>query len=199
MKRLLVLMVVVGIMCSCGRNIHDGHEYVDLGLSVKWATCNVGASSPEDSGHHFVWGEIGASEYGSYSKKYIDDLNLNNIAGDKAHDAAAANWGGLWRMPSFKELSELTDDCKWEWTAQNGRKGYKVIGPNGNSIFLPAAGMSDGATVGGENEFGFYLGAGKSGFLNSNSIDLISVSEEGFAHSMYKFTYGASVRPVFSE
>ena len=199
MKRLLVLMTVVGIMCSCGGNVHEGHEYVDLGLSVKWATCNVGASSPEDIGFHFVWGEIGASENGSYSTVYIEDSNLTSIVGDKAYDAAAANWGGLWRMPTSKELSELTDDCEWEWAAQNGRTGYKVTGPNGNSIFLPAAGMSDGATVAGENECGFYLGANKSYFLRSCRVSLISVSENGFVASEYKLTYGASVRPVFSE
>ncbi len=114
MKKLLVI-AFVAMLSSCGNatgeksNTHDGHEYVDLGLSVKWATCNVGADSPDEPGYHFVWGEIGSSECGSYSTKHIYDLELTDIAGDKAHDAAAANWGGKWRMPTYKELLELCD------------------------------------------------------------------------------------------
>ena len=99
---------------------------MDLGLSVKWATCNVGAKSPEDIGLHFVWGEIGASEHGSYSTKHLYDSSLKDISGDKLHDAAAANWGGKWRTPTYKELSELEDECKWEWIVRNGRTGYTV-------------------------------------------------------------------------
>ena len=198
MRKLLMLVAALATMCSCSRNIHEGYEYVDLGLSVKWATCNVGASSPEDLGNHFVWGEIGASECGSYSKKHINDLELTDISGDKAHDAARASWGGSWRMPTYKELLELHEKCDWEWTVKNGRTGYKVTGPNGNSIFLPAAGMSIRSNVGVENDCGFYLGSGKSTFLTT-TIPLMLISPENVIVIHYEFEYGASIRPVFSE
>ena len=66
---------------------------------------------------------------------------MNDISGNSQYDAATANWGGSWRMPKSTELKELIDNCTWTWTTQNGVNGYKVIGTNGNSIFLPAAGL----------------------------------------------------------
>ena len=132
--------------------IINGHEYVDLGLpsGLKWATCNVGANKPEDYGDYFAWGETSTkAEYNSdncptyglskselQSQGYIDsDGNITS-----QYDTARAKWGGKWRMPTEAELQELKKNCRWEWTTQNGVKGYKVTGPNGNSIFLPAAG-----------------------------------------------------------
>ena len=88
-----------------------GHDWVDLGLSVKWATTNVGASKPEGYGTYYSYEE-----------------------------AQEMLWTSPWRTPSRAELEELRDKCTWKWTTQNGVKGYKVTGPNGNSIFLPAAG-----------------------------------------------------------
>lgn len=96
----------------------SGHDYVDLGLSVKWATCKVGASSPSGYGSYFAWGET-------------SDL---------------ANWGGSWRLPTKAEIDELVNKCKKEWTVQDGNEGYIVIGNNGKSIFLPAAGWYGGSS-----------------------------------------------------
>ncbi|MBO5720902.1 MAG: hypothetical protein J6R61_05195, partial [Bacteroidales bacterium] len=112
---------------------HNGHEYVDLGLSVKWATCNVGATSPEGFGNEFRWGETSlADAYHRYSS--------NPTTLPLSADAANANWGGKWRMPTEVEMQELIDECKWERTSQNGRSGYKATSKkNGNSIFLPKA------------------------------------------------------------
>lgn len=134
----------------------NGHEYVDLGLSVKWATCNVGASKPEEYGDYFAWGETspkssygwstykyGSSaksltKYNSYSSRGLVD-NMSQL--EKSDDAAHANWGGSWRMPTKAELEELRDKCDWTWTAIGDLCGYKVTSKkNGNSIFLPAAG-----------------------------------------------------------
>lgn len=144
-KVYLIMTLVCMMMVSCkpdsGNGKHRGHEYVDLGLSIKWATCNVGSNSPEEYGLYFAWGETSPkSEY------YIEDncitygKKMNDIAGDAEYDAARANWGGDWRMPTRAEFNELRSNCTWTWTAQNDVNGYNVEGPNGNSIFLPAAG-----------------------------------------------------------
>ena len=128
----------------------NGHAYVDLGLSVKWATCNVGASSPEDYGDYYAWGETSTeSSYDGYiganSKTYSNDTFNYDISGKTSLDAARANWGNPWRMPTKSEFEELLNSCTWTWTTLNGVKGYKVSSKkNGNSIFLPAAGDCSG-------------------------------------------------------
>ena len=136
---------------------HNGHEYVDLGLSVMWATCNIGASKPEEYGDYFAWGETEPKEtydWDTYKwcnglrntqTKYCTDSSLGGVDNktvlEVADDAARANWGGSWRMPTDAELTELRKKCTWTWTSQNGVNGYKVTSKsNGNSIFLPAAG-----------------------------------------------------------
>ena len=124
----------------------NGHEYVDLGLpsGLKWATCNVGAYSPEQYGDYYAWGEIETkSEYYEYNSKTRGKL-MSGISGSSTYDVARAKWGGSWRIPTKEEYKELINSCKWEWVTQNGKKGYKITGPNGNSIFLPAAGYRDG-------------------------------------------------------
>ena len=152
MKKLLMFAAFAAVLCSCGSggSKKANHEWVDLGLpsGLKWATCNIGASSPEEYGDYFAWGETSPKEeyrptnsasYGSSDSKW------DNIGGNPSYDAAAANWGGDWRLPTEKEFQELIDNCDWEWVTQNGYNGYKVTGPNGNSIFLPAAGWRAGA------------------------------------------------------
>lgn len=133
-------------------NMVNGHEYVDLGLSVKWATCNIGATTPEEYGDYFAWGETSpksayhwstytlckGSSYFTMTKYCISSYNKTTL--DLADDAAHANWGGSWRMPTKAEQDELCTKCTWTWTSQGGVNGYKVTGPNGNSIFLPASG-----------------------------------------------------------
>ena len=117
-----------------------GHEYVDLGLSVRWATCNIGADSPEDYGHYYAWGEI--SPKSSYtennSKTYKKDYG--DIGGNASYDAARANWGDTWRLPTVGEIYELVDNCTKKWTTMNGVRGCRFKSKvNGNSVFLPAA------------------------------------------------------------
>ena len=126
----------------------NGHAYVDLGLSVKWATCNVGASSPEDNGDYFAWGETSTkSSYGPRNSKTFGKSSYNyDIGGDASLDAARANWGGTWRLPTKAEVQELKDKCTWEWTTQ-GKKGCKVTGPSGRFIFLPSAGCRSGSLL----------------------------------------------------
>lgn len=134
----------------------NGHEWVDLGLSVKWATYNVGASKPEDYGDYYAWGETTTrSDYNWDTYKWCkgthdtmtkyctdsDDGTVDNRTTlTSSDDVATVKWGSKWRMPTREEMEELDEDCTWTWTTQNGVKGMKVTGPNGNSIFLPAAG-----------------------------------------------------------
>lgn len=138
------------------------HEYVDLGLSVMWATCNVGAESPEDVGELFAWGETEPKkEYTWYTYKYCNgshdtmtkycddsDCGYNGFVDGKTvlepeDDAAQVNWGGEWRMPTCEEIEELLDPDNCEWTSceYNGVGGCKVTsrkpGYEGNFIFLP--------------------------------------------------------------
>ena len=135
----------------------NGHAYVDLGLSVKWATMNVGATSPEEYGDYFAWGETEPkSEYNwdtykwcdggyDYLTKYCSSSDFgivdDKIELDMEDDAANVNWGDAWRTPTKAELDELIENCTWSWTTQNGIDGYTVTSnTNGKSIFLPAAG-----------------------------------------------------------
>lgn len=139
--------------------VEKPHEWVDLGLSVKWATCNVGANAPEEYGDYFAWSEISPKEnYIIQTYQYWTDYDgdgswdsgefaeLGDIAGNPQYDAATANWGGAWRMPTYSEQNELLNNCTWEWTTLNGVNGRRVTGPNGNSIFLPAAGSRLGTS-----------------------------------------------------
>lgn len=139
--------------------IINGHEAVDLGLNVKWATCNVGAIRPEECGDYFAWGETSPKDaYTEETYLYYDVANNQKfidtgteITGTE-YDAARKQWGDEWRMPDEEELYELLRDCLWQWITINGVNGYKVIGPNGNSIFLPAAGTFNSE----HNECGCY-------------------------------------------
>lgn len=117
----------------------NGHSWVDLGLSVKWATCNIGAWKPEGYGNYYAWGETSTkSEYTEDNYTYKESPNS---ALPLIRDAAFANWGGTWRMPTYYELCELATLCTWKWTNLNGVNGYEVKSKsNNNSIFLPAAG-----------------------------------------------------------
>ncbi len=190
------------------------HEYVDLGLpsGLKWATCNVGAESPEDYGDYFAWGEVEPKEYYYWSTyKYGTDYNQltkycnnssygkdgftdNKTVLDPEDDAAHVNWGGAWRMPTTEEQQELINNCTWTWTTQNGVNGYKVTGPNGNSIFLPAAGCMHEGILDVDGSDGIYM----SGSLYIDSPDLnYGVFFSGGVHlGRGGRNYGRSVRPV---
>ena len=124
------------------------HQYIDLGLSVNWATSNIGSRSvdPERPGGWFAWGETEAKY--DFSQSYYlapkQDLYYEGKLSflQPSDDAATVLWGEDWRLPTKEEFQELIDNCEWEWTKESGSYwGYKVTGPNGNSIFLPAGGM----------------------------------------------------------
>ena len=170
----------------------NGHTYVDLGLSVKWADRNVGASSPSDYGSYFAWGETRTKSEYTVSNNVTHKKNLGNISGNSQYDAARANWGGSWRLPTKAECEELVDKCKWVWTTQGGHNGCKVTGPNGNSIFLPAAGWRNRSSFSLDGEWSSYWtsepNADYAYYLNSDSGNL---------NMGHHFRYsGRSVRPV---
>lgn len=110
-------------------------NYVNLGLSsgVKWATCNLGAATPEELGDRYYWGETTTSMVNNTIYVNVGD----DISGNAKYDAARAQWGGNWRMPRYEDFVELAQEGTWYWTTSNGVSGYRVYGPNGNSIFLP--------------------------------------------------------------
>ncbi len=176
----------------------NGHEYVDLGLSVKWATCNVGADKPEDYGDYFAWGETSTkSSYTSDNSKTYGK-QMNDIKGNSQYDAARANWGGTWRLPTKAELEELKNKCTWRWTTQNGVKGYKVTGPNGKSIFLPAAGSLSGASLGGDGYFGYYWSSTPNHtcyYYHAYDLHFDDGSKLVYWNNGYRFD-GLTVRPI---
>ena len=118
---------------------------VDLGLSVKWANCNVGATSPEEYGDYFAWGEVTPKDYySSNNYKYYSNQNYVNIGSDISgteYDAATHNMGNNWRMPTKAEYEELINKCEWKFVTYRKVRGWRVTGPNGNSIIIPLAGL----------------------------------------------------------
>ena len=134
---------------------YNGHAYVDMGLSVMWATCNVGASSPEEYGDYYAWGETSTKSVYDEDNCATWKKDMYDISGT-SRDVARAKWGGKWRMPTPDEFYELLDECTWEWTTRNGVNGYKVTGPNGNFIFLPAAGFRKGTSLHSAGDEGNY-------------------------------------------
>ncbi len=120
-----------------------GYDWVDLDLSVKWATCNVGATTPEGYGDYFAWGETTKkSEYTLENYEYAE----TSVVLPVDRDAAATNMGGKWRMPTALEIVELWEKCTWTPTFKNAISGYEIKSKtNNNSIFLPAAGFYEGS------------------------------------------------------
>ena len=174
----------------------NGYDYVNLGLSVKWATCNVGASSPSGYGNYYAWGETSTkSTYTSENSKTYGNSSYNyDIGGKSSLDAARANWGGTWRLPTKAEFQELIDKCTWTWTTQGGHNGYRVTGPNGNSIFLPAAGYR-GESLYNVVSSGYYW---TSSPLESDSNYAFYLYFYSGYHNVYNFYryWGYTVRPV---
>ena len=169
---------------------------VDLGLSVKWATCNIGANSPEEYGDYFAWGETSTKETYTEDNCATYNVSMNDIAGNAQYDAATANWGGDWRLPTEEEMGELLNNCTWRWTTQNGVNGYNVKGPNGNSIFLPAAGYRNGSSLDVAGSCGYYWSSTPDEIYDYGAYGLYFYSDDHYM-SLHGSRYGGrSVRPV---
>ena len=173
----------------------NGHDYVDLGLSVQWATCNVGALSPSDYGEYYAWGETSTKNDYSSSTSKTWEKSLDNIAGYASYDAARAHWGSAWRLPTKAEFQELIDNCSWTWTSQDGHNGYKVTGKNGKSIFLPAASWRGGTELDNAGKGGLYWSATPDEKVTQCACSLCFYSGSRYVDWGNRY-YGLSVRPV---
>lgn len=174
----------------------NGYEFIDLGLpsGVKWATCNVGAESPNDYGNYYAWGEIKTkSNYSSGSVTY--GKKIGDISGRTRYDAAASSMGAPWRMPTKNDFDELKECCVWEWASMGGKKGFKVTGPNDEYIFLPAAGYKRGSSLGSANQYGYYWCSEPHGEYGDNAYDLYFNSNSVKLHWNNR-NYGLTIRPV---
>ena len=195
----------------------NGHEWVDLGLpsGTKWATTNVGATTPEGYGNYYAWGETTTKfTYSSSTYKWCrgsDDTMTkyctsssygivdNKTTLDLSDDAAYVNWGSSWRMPTKAEQDELrnTNYTTWTWTTQNGVKCYKVTSKsNGNSIFLPAAGYRFDSSLYDAGSNGRYWSSSLDTYYSDVAYYLLFYSSYvGSYYSNYR-KFGQSVRPV---
>ena len=175
----------------------DRAQAVDLGLSVKWASFNLGATKPEEYGLYYAWGEIESKDehsFGTYSMTKYSFTDGKKVL-DPEDDVAYYRSGGIWRMPTDAEWTELRSKCTWSWTTMNGIYGRRVTGPNGSSIFLPAAGYCDAM---GLQDIGV-RGAYWSSSLYTNSPDAawsVSFSSSKVSRNCIYRNYGLSIRPV---
>ncbi|MBP5259228.1 MAG: hypothetical protein J6Z12_01145 [Paludibacteraceae bacterium] len=196
-----------------GENFVGGHEYVDLGLpsGTLWATCNVGASSPEKPGSYFAWGETSQKNFygwnnlaycisyddntgqGSFSK-YNDTDGLSEL--QASDDAATFAWGSSWRTPTGNQYRELVNECSWVWAKQNEVNGLLATGPNGKTIFFPAAGFFYEGYVDGMGEFGDYWSCSTFQDTNANSFAFGFEDELDFGVGADARMDGLSVRAV---
>lgn len=149
-------------------NVENGHEWVDLGLSVKWATCNIGASSPEECGGYYAWGEISTKDrYTKDNYCFHDNPSVLPMFNDVAH----VKWGGKWRMPTLAEQKELMEKCHWTLTSE----GYRVVGPNKCSIIFPLAGYRFNSFLNNVSTLCFYWSASMRSSDNAYVLNLQSV------------------------
>lgn len=189
----------------------NGHGFVDLGLpsGTKWSTCNIGAKSPEEKGKYFAWGETKTTN--GYQHKCVAwgktiETMVNEGIIDSSetlcatHDAATVNWGNPWRTPTSREQAELLHNCVFDWISDKDNIGFIAVGPNGKSIFLPAAGRFE------DDKLQWYTIYHKQGFYMSSSV-LDSQGRIFFPHldlyqgysgggNVMECYYGFSVRPI---
>lgn len=194
-----------------------GHDYVDLGLpsGTKWATCNVGASKPTEYGDYFAWGETKPKvDYswetykwcnGSYKSftKYCTDSYYGTVDNKKVldaeDDAATANWGSAWRMPTREEQDELREGCDWEWVEDfngsgvNGQLGTSKA--NGATIFLPAAGYRRGTGLSIAGSRGYYWSSSLREGIPSGA-DYLYFDDDYIDRNFNNRVSGQSIRAV---
>lgn len=216
MRKVYVLMLILSAMCifnACSSNYETSGEAIDLGLpsGIKWASCNIGATVPEEFGDYYGWGEIEEKDdYSGIDYKWgnlVKDAPLTKYCTDSNHgtvdnkttlelkdDVAHIKWGGKWRMPTETEIDELRYNCNWEWINVNGVEGYKVTGLNGNSIFLPAAGGCFGEKNSHRGSVGLYWSASLCDY-NESASSLRFYNGYQLSESVPR-NIGLSVRPV---
>lgn len=220
-KLLLVVFLIVFVYTLKAQNNSNDNvvepDAIDLGLSVKWASFNLGASKPEEYGNYYAWGEVQTKQdydwesykYGNNNvelTKYVtqgqygkDGLTDHLKVLNPEDDAASYLLGGLWRIPTNTELAELRDKCTWSWTSENGVDGYRVKGPNNKSIFLPAAGMYINSNNNTLNKGGRYW---SSEVFSQNDMANTLYFDSNASHTGWDAKsrpYGLSIRPVYTD
>lgn len=182
-----------------------GHDYVDLCLpsGTMWATCNIGATAPEEYGDNYAWGETSIKsnyDLGTYQFFSSNYHNIgSDIAGARLYDAAYANWGYGWSIPTKEQFDELLANCTWKWRNINGVQGYEVKGVNDNSIFMPCSGYQYGYSSLNEGTHGFYWSS------NSGSSEIGDAAYGLYFYNDCQMTTnffrcrGMKIRPVRKE
>lgn len=211
------LLMVFAVSCN-KPDEPDNHEYVDLDLpsGTLWATCNVGSNTPEGYGNYFAWGEITSkttynwstykycngdynqlTKYCNYSSYGYNGFTDNLTTLKASDDAATANWGRKWCMPTQHQWEELYSYTTYVWTTQNGVNGRLFTSTNGNSIFLPAAGDFKDDAIERIGEFGLY---GSSSLANNEACTAFGFNfySGNLGMSGYARCHGRSIRPVRS-
>lgn len=151
---------------------------------------------------NYVWASLKYCEgnTGDQFSKYNTKSEYGNVDNkttlEKSDDAATANWGSDWCMPTQQQFQELKDNCTWTWTTRNGKNGYEVKGKNGNSIFLPAAGYRYGAGLSGAGSDGDYWSSSLDTDYPDGGRGLAFGSGDVDPDDWYRRLYGQSVRPV---
>lgn len=189
----------------------DSFEYVDMGLSVRWGTCNVGAASPEEYGYYFAWGEVETKEYYQLNNyrwassvsgmilKYCTNSFLGNVDNktqlEPEDDAAHVICEDMWRIPTEYEFNELIDNCSITWTSSNGVYGLEFVSnKNGNSIFIPAAGYYYDVEK-DASSFGYYW-TSTLDINDSTKAKQFAFNEDGHILSSSTRFFGQTIRPV---
>lgn len=190
----------VSVSVSSADGTIDGYEYVDLGLSVVWATHNVGTNTENGYGTYYAWGETSSKT--SYTEDNSETYGevIRDYSGDDEYDVAAKRWSDAWHTPTEDEMEELVEECTWTWASLDGVNGFNVEGPSGKSIFLPAAGLKDGTSTDRKGEACFYW-TSTSTYLKAFSYYAYGIlaDEEGVELGLIYRYYGHSVRPVSDE
>ena len=207
------------VSASCVVSVKEslyGHEFVDLGLSVKWATCNIGADTPGEWGDYFAWGETEPKSSYMWSTykwcngtkntlaKYCLEGSYWDGAGscdykntlDPEDDAAQVNWGGSWRIPTYAEWNELIKNCKWTWTGYGIRVTSKIAGYTDRSIYLPAAGFKHSNGTNYSSYRGLYWSSNTYNTILPYKASSVLFTDNDFFVTGDDFYRGLPVRPV---
>ena len=198
--------------------VYSRPQAKDLGLSVKWASFNLGATKQEERGYYYAWGETipcpglkTSFHWTSYiwnkgSEVHLTKYNSSSSYGvvdgkmelDPEDDVVHMAFGDKWRIPTKSECQDLIDKCSWEWTTLNGVNGYTVTGTNGQSIFLPVAGYMNETILWGENDRGRYWSS-EIDMGSPYSAGSISFSSSGVNYLLSNRYEGHSIRPVYGD
>lgn len=197
MKRSILLLATAILLVSCGQKsgtTETSAVAVNMGLSVKWASANLGATMPEGYGDYYCWGETMIKDsYSESTYTYVEEPATLPLAVDVAH----VRLGGKWRMPTEAEWEELIENCTWEWVEQNGVKGYRATSKkNGNSIFLPATDWKyvlHRYLVGSE---GYYWSSNSLAHSNNYYSRALEFNSENVTMCSRGRCIGITIRPV---